>query len=73
LITTRISLSKTCEAADCYEAATETVIVSVGKLGTINLDLCHKCVVTKFRTTTKACSSESRIATRVTSIDLDKI
>ena len=40
-----------CEAINCYEAATESIVVSAGKFGTINLNLCHKCAVTKFQTT----------------------
>lgn len=42
---------KICEAVDCSETATETIIVPIGKFGTINLNLCHKCAVTKFQTT----------------------
>jgi hypothetical protein len=49
LITTRISLYKTCEAVDCHDNATETIIVSAGKFGTIELNLCYKCAVTKFQ------------------------
>jgi hypothetical protein len=41
---------KMCEAVDCYEAATETIIVSAGKFGTINLSLCRKCADSKFPT-----------------------
>lgn len=40
----------TCEAIDCYENSTETIIVSAGKIGTINLNLCRRCAVTKFQT-----------------------
>jgi hypothetical protein len=28
-----------CDACDCYEAATESIVVSAGKFGTINLNL----------------------------------
>lgn len=42
---------KICEAVDCYETARETIIVPAGKFGTIDLKLCHKCAVTKFRAT----------------------
>jgi hypothetical protein len=41
---------KICEAVDCYEAATEAIVVSAGKFGTICLSLCYKCMVTRFRT-----------------------
>jgi hypothetical protein len=41
---------KICEAVDCYEAAIEAIVVSVGKFGTIDIHLCHECAVTKFRT-----------------------
>ena len=40
-----------CEAVNCYEASTETIIVYAGNFGTINLNLCHKCAVTKFKIT----------------------
>lgn len=40
-----------CEAVNCYEAATGTIIVYAGKFGSINLNLCHKCAVTKFQST----------------------
>jgi hypothetical protein len=37
-----------CEAVNCYEAATETIIVSAGKFGTITFNLCRECAVNKF-------------------------
>jgi len=40
-----------CEAFDCYQTATESIVVSVGKFGTINLNLCYKCAVAKFQAT----------------------
>ena len=39
---------KLCEAADCYDAATEEIEISAGKFGTISLNLCHQCAVIKF-------------------------
>jgi hypothetical protein len=42
-----------CEAFECYDIATETIVVPVGKFGTINLNLCSKCALTKFQTTDK--------------------
>jgi len=39
-----------CDAVDCFEAATKAIIVSAGKFGIINLNLCHKCAL-KFQTT----------------------
>lgn len=44
------AIIKICEAVDCYKAATEAIAVSVGKFGTITLNLCHECMVTKFKT-----------------------
>jgi hypothetical protein len=41
-------LFKICEAIDCYEAATESIFVSVGKFGTLTLNLCHGCAINKF-------------------------
>ena len=35
---------KICDAVDCYEASTETIIVSAGKFGTLTLNLCNECV-----------------------------
>jgi hypothetical protein len=37
-----------CEAVDCYQAATKSIITSAGKFGTLTLYLCHECAVTKF-------------------------
>jgi hypothetical protein len=37
-----------CEAVNCYKVATETIIVSAGKFGTLTLNLCHVCAVKKF-------------------------
>lgn len=37
-----------CEAIDCYETATETIIVPAGKFGTITLYLCNECAAKKF-------------------------
>jgi hypothetical protein len=42
---------KICEAVDCYQDATESVMVSVGKFGIIKLELCHSCALTKFQIT----------------------
>lgn len=39
---------KICEAVDCYESATEAIIVSAGKFGVLTLNLCHGCAVNKF-------------------------
>ena len=43
-----------CEAIDCYQSATESIVIYVGKFGAINLNLCHRCAVIKFQTTGKA-------------------
>lgn len=40
---------KICEAIECYEAATEAIVVFAGKFGTINLNVCQRCAVTKFQ------------------------
>lgn len=37
-----------CEAVDCCEAATESIVVSAGKFGILTLNLCHGCAVNKF-------------------------
>lgn len=37
-----------CEAVDCYQTATKAIVITVGKFGTITLNLCYKCSVTKF-------------------------
>lgn len=39
---------KICEAVSCYEAATESVVVSAGEFGMLTLNLCHECAVKKF-------------------------
>lgn len=39
---------KVCEAVDCYQAVTESVVVSAGKFGMLTLNLCHECAVRKF-------------------------
>jgi hypothetical protein len=44
----RITIPKVCEAVDCFEAATETIVVSAGKFGMLTLNLCHECAVKKF-------------------------
>lgn len=36
--------NSTCEAADCFEKAATKIDVTVGKLGSISLDLCIECV-----------------------------
>lgn len=51
LIINPIHQSKICEAVECYEAATEVIAVPVGKSGTIALNLCNKCAITKFQAT----------------------
>lgn len=39
---------KICEAIDCYDSATEDVILTVGKLGKLTLHLCRECAIKKF-------------------------
>ncbi|MGC1132332.1 MAG: hypothetical protein WA941_05890 [Nitrososphaeraceae archaeon] len=41
-------LFKICEAIDCYEAATESIVLSAGKFGMLTLNLCHECAIKKF-------------------------
>lgn len=41
-------LRQVCEATDCFEQATDTIMVKVGNLGAISLLLCRDCVA-KFR------------------------
>ena len=42
-----------CNALNCYDAATEAIVVRVGKFGTISLSLCQRCAETKFQTRAK--------------------
>jgi hypothetical protein len=42
-----------CNALNCYDAATEAIVVRVGKFGTISLSLCQRCAETKFQTRVK--------------------
>jgi hypothetical protein len=51
---------KMCDVVDCYQSATETIVVSAGKFGTINLDLCSKCAMTKFQKTAKVIGKYER-------------
>jgi hypothetical protein len=39
---------KICEAVDCYQAATESIVVSAGRFGMLTLNLCHECAIKKF-------------------------
>jgi hypothetical protein len=39
---------KICEAVNCDEAGTESVVVSAGEFGMLTLNLCHECAVKKF-------------------------
>jgi len=49
---------KICEAVGCYETATESIVVSAGKFGTVELNLCHRCAVSKFRTNVDAVNGQ---------------
>jgi hypothetical protein len=48
-----ILVSKICEAIDCFELATEIIVVPVGKFETLTLNLCYECAVSKFQTILK--------------------